>query len=115
MQTMPTFIHKPPKKKGKNESDSAMKKKKKNNLPPIKVHVFCKDKQTNENKSKLKRDGKNKQKLYAETCIRNSTLSAPHTFPAGSAGIVAHYTRPAMNVKVCSLQLHAMSCEKYIL
>ena len=52
------------------------------------------DKQTNENKSKLKRDGKNKQKLYAETCIRNSTLPAPHTFPAGSAGIVARYTRP---------------------
>ena len=38
----------------------------------------------------------------------------PHTFPAGSAWIVARYTRPAMNVKVCSLQLHAMSCEKYI-
>ena len=46
---MPTFIHKPPK-KGKNESDSAMKKKnEEKKLPPIKVHVFCKDKQTKTN------------------------------------------------------------------
>ena len=67
-------------------SDSAMKKKKKK-IPPIKAHVFCKDKQTNENKSKLKRNGKNKQKLYAETCIRNSILPARTLFqrdPQGS-------------------------------
>ena len=50
---------------------------------------------------------KNKQKLHAETCNKIPTLPDPHTFPTGSAGIVARYTRPAMNINVCSLQLHA--------
>ena len=54
---MPTFIHKNNQKEGgKMSLTLRWKKKKKKNLPPI------------------KRDGKNKQKLYAETCIGNHSL-----------------------------------------
>ena len=110
IQTMqPSFTTPPPKKKKMSESE--MKKKNVYKFTPIiiKVHEFCKDKQTNK-QIQTKKRRPNKQKLYTETCMKFDPAHPTH-FSSGTRRDRSPLHPAAMNATVCSLplamQMHA--------